>query len=264
MPGWKSANPAARKFLLVSALFVASTALAMLTPGIFFPHYLLLLLQPTSLVAACILGIWGASRQPVVWARYTGVLFGVCMLGIPLAGVIPAVRDAGKLYQLRKSVGSTPAREIVREIKSISPDAKRMAVWGWMPSLYVQTGIPPATRHAICHFLIEPSPARAHLRASFLADIRREKPELIIDAVAAGCFCWSGWDSTKRLHSFPELDAYVKQNYLLVSEKNVGDEDDPVRFYVSREYLLSKGKSVPPPGGARLPVIPQRTRDGSD
>jgi hypothetical protein len=102
-----------------------------------------------------------------------------------------------------------------------------------MPSLYVETGIAPGTRHAVCHFVIDPGPARQHLRASFFADIRRERPEVIVDAVAGGCFRWS-WGSSERLGSFPELAEYVRRNYVLAAEEELAGDDDPVRVYVAR------------------------------
>ena len=167
-------------------------------------------------------------------------LFAVCMLLVPQTGVLSTVRGARATLALHAAQDDLPARQIAREIRSISPDARRMAVWGWMPSFYVETGIPPATRHAVCIFVIEPSPAREHLRASFLSDIRREKPDVIVDAVADGCFRWN-WDSSKRLQSFPELAQYVRQNYVLAAERSFGTQD-PVRLYVSNEYLSRKSR----------------------
>jgi hypothetical protein len=47
-----------------------------------------------------------------------------------------------------------------------------------MPGLYVETGLPPATRHAICHFLIDPSPGREFPRARAISPTfaRRGRP----------------------------------------------------------------------------------------
>ena len=108
-----------------------------------------------------------------------------------------------------------------------------MVVWGWMPGLYVETGIPPGTRHAVCHFVIDPGPSRDRLRASFLGDIQREAPDVIVDAIADGCFRW-GWGRRERLDSFPELALLVQRDYTLVEERSFGEGGDPVRVYVRR------------------------------
>lgn len=233
-PGWTHASLPLRQFLLIAVVLSAASVFAVLKPGQLFGHYQLLLFQPVVLVAACLLRIW--LSDPTARTRLPGVLFAVLLLGFQLRAVPAAFRQAREVWWLRAKVERAPHRRILADLRTLAPAAKGMVVWGWMPRLYVETGIPPATRHAICHFLIEPGPARDYLRASFLADIQREKPDVIVDAVASGCFRWMGWNATNRLQSFPALDEYVRQNYMLAAERNFTREADPLRIYVSRAY----------------------------
>jgi hypothetical protein len=111
-----------------------------------------------------------------------------------------------------------------------------------MPALYVRTGMAPGTRHTISHYQIDEGPAREHMRASFLDDVRAERPDVIVDAVADGCFLWT-WDATSRLESFPELFEFVTANYDLVSELTL-DEDGP--YGPVRIYALKPGSALRP------------------
>ena len=41
---------------------------------------------------------------------------------------------------------------------SLSEPGDTLSVWGWMPSFYVETGLKPATRDTIGHYIISPGP----------------------------------------------------------------------------------------------------------
>ena len=237
--GWRLATPARRRFLFVASLLALASALAVLIPMNRFEHHQLFLFHPFATLAAAVLGIWMSAPRRGIASRIPLLVFAGCVLAPQLTGAQKAIGDARHLYTHRILIERESRRETVRSIRRICPDAKKMAVWGWMPWLYVQTGILPATRHSIAHMLIDRGPARERFRATFLSDIRREQPELIIDCVASGYHRW-GWSSEHRLNSFPELAAYVNQHYALVLEKVFDNEAEPIRFYVSRRYLSDR------------------------
>lgn len=127
-----------------------------------------------------------------------------------------------------------PQKILGRAVREATPSAKTMAVWGWMPSLYLETGYSCTTRHAIGHFLIDPVPRREQLRATFMQDIRAAKPDVIVDAVAHGCFPWF-WDlRVSGLESFPEFATYVNENYTLVARVSLNNAKIPMRIYRRR------------------------------
>src|SRR4029077_7071750 len=61
-----------------------------------------------------------------------------------------------------------------------------LAIWGWVPGVYLLTGMPPATRDAIGHFVITEGAMQPYFRARFLNDLRAHEPDLFVDAVAPG------------------------------------------------------------------------------
>jgi hypothetical protein len=108
--------------------FGAATALAVLTPRYPLQHYLIPLLAPVSLSAGRILGVWAGDDPAAGSRRYAGTLFAVCMLGLPLTGVVPALRGVRATRALRATLDHSPARVIARAIRAGSPGAKSMAV----------------------------------------------------------------------------------------------------------------------------------------
>ena len=170
---------------------------------------------------------------------------GCILVGLLLQLIAPAITASKIPLSKRPERDRVAAQLIVQQLKSTCPDARGMVVWGWMPSLYVQTSVPPATRYVICHFLIDPGPAREHLRARFLADVQREKPDVIVDAVAPGCFVWF-WGASDRIEGFPAFREYVQRNYQPVFMLDLGSKEYPVRCFLSHDYLAKRERPLPP------------------
>jgi hypothetical protein len=217
---------------------------AVLAPRLSFEHQQLLLFQPLCLTAGAFLaallsfadGTDGKTR--VLRAAILGA-YAACLLVMPLSWLPTAVADGYVNYRLRVLAGRRTAAKVAERIRALCPDAGSMTVWGWAPGLYVQTQRPPATRHAICHFVIDPTPAREYLRQSFLADLQKERPPIVIDAVADGMMRWL-WTSSPRVASFPALDQYLRENYVLAGELQLTNGGEPVRFYLSQDYVRGR------------------------
>ena len=100
-----------------------------------------------------------------------------------------------------------------------------IAIWGWTPGVYVPTGIHPATRDSIGHFVITLGPLEAYFRGRFLNDLRRAKPDLFIDSVSDGTFLWTwkapydGYESDSALRDF--IDTY----YIFTQELELGSRE---------------------------------------
>ena len=220
--GWGAATAPLRAFLGIVAVFTGATLLAVLTPRSFHSHFAVLLVQPLALLAACLLATARVPAHVGADERVAVGAFALLVLGVPLICVPATFANVRGTLAACQSVAMTPDARIAATLRSIAPGGARLVVWGWMPALYVRTGMAPATRHAVCHFVIDPGPGREHLRASFLEDVRTERPEVIVDAIAAGCFRW-GWDSTRRLDSYPELSEFVHENYDLVADVSLDE-----------------------------------------
>jgi hypothetical protein len=126
----------------------------------------------------------------------------------------------------------TDARVVLYEIERAAPGRQGILVWGWFPSIYVETGMPPPTRHAIAHFLYGKNPSREFLRSTYMLDLLAERPQVIVDAHSRNLD--KVFDSDP-ISDFPALDAYVRAHFRKVS--SVSTTTGPVDIYARRDGL---------------------------
>lgn len=222
-------------------LYLGVAVFSCIRPPHGFVHYHLFLIGPL-LVA---LGMLGRTAWPVGppnpgdrLLRWPGMVAAICLLG-PVGAL--SAYHYGANAQLREYL-VTRRREadqrlpavVAREIKHRAPGASTLVVWGWMPTLYLQSGLHSATRHTISHFLIDAGPQRDFLRRQFLQDVRAARPDVIIDAVSSDCFTWYWPVASSGLESFPEFAAYVWGNYHLVLSVTSDQAGVPLRVFVRK------------------------------
>ncbi len=106
----------------------------------------------------------------------------------------------------------------------------RMALWGWMGSAYVESGLPQATRDAVTQCCIVDIPQRAYFRATYLSDMQRNRPEVFVDAVGPGAPSFFT-RATEAHEIYPALADYVRAHYRLVIDL------DLARIYVRTDIL---------------------------
>jgi hypothetical protein len=93
----------------------------------------------------------------------------------------------------------------------------RMLVWGFMPQWYVWSGWMPATRDIVTYNQILRTPLQRYFRDRMMAELRNSPPDYIIDAVAPGSFMLLNNPEKDGVASFPELAAFVANEYVLLS-----------------------------------------------
>ncbi len=213
-------------------LFVAAYA-TVLMPRREVAHYLHLLVVP-----GCVLGglILGASLTAADLGRREAARVIASFL---LLAVLPQVHfrwiswhpDLGKLY----SHLSMPPSEAAAFIRERAAPGDTLAMWGWEPSLHVETGLPHATRDAHTAFQISETPLQAFYRQRYLRDLERGSPAWFVDATGPGAFVFDN-RSYFGHETLPELAEYVAHHYTPVAEfghrriyRRNGDAPAPVK-----------------------------------
>lgn len=198
-----------RLYLLCGPLFVVAL-LCVLYPGRNFLHYTMLLVVPLAGWSAAALGeCW---RPPARRLRMA-----VGLLAVGLTGLLAARVASPPPPVLGQLLGqwTNPNTETNNVIDLLTEPGERLAVWGWHAQSYVKNGLRQGTRGAFSYWSIREAPLRAHHRATFLADFRRNRPEVLLDSVGPNSLFFQ--DRATEAHEiFPELAALVQRDYALV------------------------------------------------
>ena len=102
-----------------------------------------------------------------------------------------------------------PRSELAEVVRMLKEPNDTLAVWGWAPDLYVQTGLPQASREAHTERQLEESPQRdSYYRPRFMKELEESHPAFIIDAVGP----WSVNYFVREYsghETFPDLSMYL-------------------------------------------------------
>lgn len=209
-------GPRLRAALLTSWLVVGAAYLAVIMPGRQATHYLQLLVIPVTFLTGihlAALAEWKAAAGRSLAASL--VVFGSLTLG-------PQVwrRITGWHIYLGNFAAYrvTPPLAASRLILARAQPGDRLAMWGWKPQVYVETGLPQGTRDGNTVLQLSVMPLQSFYRDRYLRDIKRWRPAWFIDAIGP-----SGFGFTDRgihgFETFPELAAFIGSQYTFVSEE---------------------------------------------
>jgi len=211
--------------ILYSFLYPTTCLMAIVISGHLFFHYLLYLITPAGFLLGVLLG--------EIHRRADGVYINQKRLKRVAATLVVSGILFFCIGTLYKRISSdNPYLNIAHELRNnyIDPAAKvilkhahpgdLLAVWGWAPELYVDTGLTPATRAANCYWQGYPLDNQSFILETYMNDLKKSKPRLFVDAVAPNRFfrysdrAKTGYETKKPLKDF------VLMNYKLVDEVN--------------------------------------------
>lgn len=227
MLGWRPWPPTTRRGAL-AMLFLgwfAAALVALVLPSFRFEHHGIFLIAPATVLltflvceatSCCTSGncrprglaqfVRGSPR--LVFAGFLALWF--------LAAAPRMIHSLQGISAPSEKFPNGALAEVCRIVEETVAPGEPIAVWGWAPEINVLTTRPSASRHIISHFLIEENSARQVHRDNFVADLKRSRPAVVVDAVAPGFFTWRRWRAdygAHRAERFPELAAFLAQNY---------------------------------------------------
>jgi hypothetical protein len=202
----------------------------------FFPHYFVQLYLPLALCAASwaerVLAERGGTARRVLIAHAAGILL--------LSQAVNAWLYLGpaRVYRERDRVYARVAERLASD--PCAP-AGTLFVWGWAPTFYYTTRLPPATRFVALGqarltgyvsgnlgSLDAPPGAAGEVSAHhwdlLLADLDRRGATYVLDTAPAGLYRWDRYP----LESQPRLFAYVRERFERL------DDVDRVRIWRRR------------------------------
>lgn len=238
-----------RWILGILGLYSAASFFAVLRPSTSFPHYIIFLVHPMTYLAAVLvprtLRWLGSMRRTPLWMRILAVAVSVTVAIIYFREAIWYGLYVSQTIQEYSSPYTDSNEEVAIAIKRIKEKytVRSLSIWGWAPGVFVLTGMPPATRDVIGHYLVSPGPLQEYFRKRYVLDLTNKMPDLFIDAVAPGMFTWTvgdaAWSPNAGYESDKELRRFIETNYVLINQLSLEAHSKPVRFFLRRDIRIA-------------------------
>ena len=198
-----------------------------------FPHYLWFAVIP---VSCCMAAVLGLTSEANLWQRreaMIAILF-IALCVLPQLSV--AMSRPGSFPANVVANYNSPPSAVARAISRYATPGTRIAIWGWAPEYYIDTGTIMATRDAETAYQAGwPNKYREYYRRRYIRDLQADLPPVFVDGVAPGNFYHNR--ATKGYETFPALASLVREHYEL-KEEVAG-----VRIFTLRG-LLSESRST--------------------
>jgi hypothetical protein len=214
-------RPTVRWFPPVAALVLLTVSIyAIEVPQTPSQHYLYLLFWPLAATSAFMTGYLLAEFKTDRRLRAISIAVGVCVV---LVASVPLIRlnvthENYYLGRLQQNLENAPDPVAAMLIDHVKP-GDRMAIWGWMPRYFVETGAYLGTRDAVTEFQIEDRVFPTYYRARYLEDMRNNRPKFFLDAVAPDSYKFKDW-ARQGHQSFHDLSELIDSKYKLIDEAN--------------------------------------------
>ena len=221
---------------LVAAVLAAAAAVAYV-PHRPYPHYLLLLVLPLAIATAWPVVAASAGPEPLVGnseedgsrRRRSRAPFVLVFAALTLACQLLQLGSPD--FMAFASVPSTVRAPESDLIEALSRPAGTITVWGWNAEPYVGAGRVSALKDLVSGLLfLDNLKVRAYYREAYLRAIRRDRPELFIDAIENPR---GPSDRRNRFEVIPELNSFIQSDYVHVV--NAYKES----FYIRRDLARS-------------------------
>jgi len=212
----------------IAVIVLVASVYVVWQPGFVFQHYVLLLVFPAGLLAACL-----CPQSYHMTADRLCRHNAIARVGAACVIIFVALGDPGKLItawndtsarRFRPAITAAEDPFLAGNLLDVSgTPAQRMFVWGWMPALYSWSHLTPATRDIITYNQIWGSPLRPYFRSRMMSELTQRPPEYIVDAVALASFGFTRAD-LYGIASFSELAEFVEREYVLISKSPYPDQ----------------------------------------
>ncbi len=225
-------------------ILLSVTLFCIMKPGKLFPHYLTFLLPSLLLFTSALhTALFRKPDRPTVYYLLGASLLGLWIVSSTAFLLMLQKNSDYDLYRTKLPAAAHFANPNVYSWLGVSP-SDSLLVWGWMPQWYALSPAVPASRETHPFGQIVPSSLRGYFRDRFLKDLRRTKPDFIIDGVRKTSFGFND-PSAQGLQIFPELDAIVRTDFTPFADPHFANPACPA-VYVRNDRLREIDKILVP------------------
>jgi hypothetical protein len=218
----KSKNNIAILFLFSNILF---GYYAVIKPGNYFLHYMILLVVPAILFTGYLLG-----NVLEAYPQHRNKILSYLKYYLLIAVIIPVFVFAfdGNCY-IKDYLGNYRHKDLSRiaaSLKKYSQPGDRMAVWGYLHSIYIEAELIQGTREPNSYLQITENSLRDYFTAKYCEDIITNKPAIFVDVVGNSSYFY--YDGIQRHENFPAIKEVIDNHYELK------DTVDDVRIFTRK------------------------------
>ena len=224
VPGAKLPTKLMAGFVFAAALLLL-VGYTIAAPKRDWPHYLMFSPIVLAIFLGTIVGgledrLNSASCLPTIRKKtellLCLLLLGFCclpFLGYRLVFPNPFLGTAKIWNDLQKEPFSPIGKSIV---KAANGTNRKLAVWGYNPNYYTETGLKQATRLSISSAQFNDNSLKDFFRQTYLEDLQRNLPGVFVDATAANQFPALNDPERFRHEIVPGISNFVDENYELM------------------------------------------------
>jgi hypothetical protein len=206
-----------KKMLALSSVIVLSAYYGIVKPSNFYEHYMLLFFIPALFFSGTLIGIFQKAFHDYKVSRFFLYFFIIITSIVPFFYYFNSDSYDSGTAGLKKE----HAAEV---ISKYALPGDKMALWGWMTNLYLQTGLTLGTRYGDSYHQMTESSLQSYYIHNYLIDLKRNKPKIFVDVIRPEAYFFN---DLKLIHeNFPEIDSYIKENYKKAAEI------DQIRIYI--------------------------------
>ncbi|TWU03873.1 hypothetical protein [Neorhodopirellula pilleata] len=170
------------KIALWAMSYVLVACYCVIQTGSFYKHYYLFLLHPLAIASAAvhtfILNSLADRRGAILAVFYVLMCYASSLLPIYRGNLF--LKDFSFIQSQQSNLS-----EVSREINRIADKGTKLAVWGWMPRIYVETGLPMATKVAHTFNVSTPGPNQAYFVGRYADSLMSHDKVIFVDTTGS-------------------------------------------------------------------------------
>jgi len=242
-------NPAARRQSRFLIAFFACSFLA-LCPGAYFrPHYYILLLPATALLAGAAISAV-ADKLAASDVRRYAVAIPLLIFLICAAFTVLSQRQTyfvltpdQVVEQIYGNNAFVPAVKVADYVREHSPESSRIAVLGSEPEIYFYADRHSATGYLYMYSLIVHHKYTARMRDEMMRELETNLPLYVVYVDVWDD--WGGPEGGPELAEFlPRLHAFMDRSYELVGVADIGAQTEYVWDGAAQGYQPHSSKAI--------------------
>ena len=232
---FKKADPKACLVIFFSWALLAVSMYSACAPMRPFPHYVLVCVPAVGFLLGISLSVLSEIFPAINTSNFLSiVVFASCTWSFKS----DLLERFEKRFPPEDTMVAGTIHPVSKEAIKFAGKGDSLAIWGYRPSIFLETGLYQATRENVSYYQINPNPFQKYYRSMFLSDIKRNQPEIFMDVV--GKSNWDYYDpGVNGLHTFPKLLRYIQDNYLEVG--NI----EQIRLFVRKDRYNDRVKNNP-------------------